>query len=154
MAMKTWTRADCRVEIVRRLHSVRPDSVRRWGTMTAHEMICHLCDACRMALNEKRVSAASNALRRTLLKWTALHAPLPWPRGIETRPEIDQRCHGSRPADFADDVARLQVLLERLAACGPEHRWPDHPIFGRMSHAEWMRWAYLHADHHLRQFNA
>jgi hypothetical protein len=27
-----------------------------------------------------------------------------------------------------------------------------HPIFGRITRAEWLRWGYLHADHHLRQF--
>lgn len=27
-----------------------------------------------------------------------------------------------------------------------------HPIFGRLSRAAWLRWAYLHMDHHLRQF--
>jgi hypothetical protein len=25
-------------------------------------------------------------------------------------------------------------------------------VFGRMSQAAWLRWAYLHMDHHLRQF--
>jgi hypothetical protein len=29
-----------------------------------------------------------------------------------------------------------------------------HPIFGRMSEAAWLRWGWLHADHHLRQFGA
>ena len=32
--------------------------------------------------------------------------------------------------------------------------WPRHPIFGRMSQRAWLRWAYLHMDHHLRQFGA
>jgi hypothetical protein len=27
-----------------------------------------------------------------------------------------------------------------------------HPIFGPMSDAAWLRWGYLHMDHHLRQF--
>jgi len=27
-----------------------------------------------------------------------------------------------------------------------------HPIFGGMSERAWLRWAYLHTDHHLRQF--
>jgi Protein of unknown function (DUF1569) len=27
-----------------------------------------------------------------------------------------------------------------------------HPIFGPMTAKDWMRWGYLHADHHLRQF--
>jgi hypothetical protein len=27
-----------------------------------------------------------------------------------------------------------------------------HPMFGAMTTLEWMRWGYLHTDHHLRQF--
>jgi hypothetical protein len=27
-----------------------------------------------------------------------------------------------------------------------------HPIFGALSARDWLRWGYLHADHHLRQF--
>jgi len=27
-----------------------------------------------------------------------------------------------------------------------------HPLFGPMNYEDWMRWGYLHADHHLRQF--
>jgi hypothetical protein len=27
-----------------------------------------------------------------------------------------------------------------------------HSIFGSMTNQDWMRWGYLHADHHLRQF--
>jgi hypothetical protein len=27
-----------------------------------------------------------------------------------------------------------------------------HPIFGAMSERAWLRWGYLHMDHHLRQF--
>ena len=43
--MKTFARDECRDEIVRRLRLVRADSVRRWGTMTAHQMVCHCSDA-------------------------------------------------------------------------------------------------------------
>jgi hypothetical protein len=27
-----------------------------------------------------------------------------------------------------------------------------HPVFQKMSAAEWGRWAYRHVDHHARQF--
>ncbi|AMY09164.1 hypothetical protein LuPra_02377 [Luteitalea pratensis] len=107
-----------------------------------------------MALNERRVSPATGALHRTAVKWAALYLPVPWPAGIETRPEIDQQCEGTSPADFAGDVAQLAVLLERVATRSRDAEWPEHPIFGRMSRMSWMRWAYLHADHHLRQFGA
>jgi hypothetical protein len=151
--MKTFAQEDCRAEILRRLRTVRPDSPRLWGQMSAHQMICHLTDACRIALGQKQVSLATGPLQRTLLKWTALYLPIRWPAGVATRPEIDQRCGGTMPADFAMDVAQLEAVLDLIATRPRGQEWPDHPIFGRMSHDAWMRWAYLHADHHLRQFN-
>jgi hypothetical protein len=152
--MKTYADESCRAEIRRRLRTVHAQSVRQWGRMSAHQMICHLSDACRMALGEKHVSVASGPLPRTLWKWFALYLPVRWPPGILTRPEIDQLTAGTSPGTFADDVEQLEALLDRMAARGRHSAWPAHPLFGRMSGAAWLRWAYLHADHHLRQFGA
>lgn len=107
-----------------------------------------------MALAEMPVTSASTLLQRTLVKWYALFLPLPWPHGVPTRPEIDQECTGTKPGEFAADVAELEALLELVATRGTDIEWPTHPVFGRMSHADWLRWAYLHTDHHLRQFGA
>jgi Protein of unknown function (DUF1569) len=150
--MQTLARERSHIEIRRRLRQVRSDSVRRWGRMSAHQMVCHLSDACLMALGRKPVSVASTRVQRTLVKWIALYAPLRWPPGIQTRPEIDQQHAGTRPADFAADVAEVETLLARIASTDQQFDWPIHPIFGRLSRAGWMRWAYLHTDHHLRQF--
>jgi hypothetical protein len=117
-------------------------------------MVCHLKDACRMATGEKRVSDASGLWQRTVLKWIALYGPMRWPPGILTRPEIDQEAGGSCPVDFSTDVAELESLLKGIAAARARRDWPAHPIFGRMSCTDWLRWAYLHTDHHLRQFGA
>ena len=152
--MNTLARERCKTEIIRRLRTVRPESARRWGHMSAHQMICHLCDSCRMAMGEKPVSDASGRLQRTLVKWIALYFPLRWPPGIPTRPEVDQQVAGTRPVEFAADIADLEALLERITTREKGFDWPVHPIFGRMSHAAWLRWAYLHTDHHLRQFGA
>jgi hypothetical protein len=89
-----------------------------------------------------------------VVEWIALYAQLPWPAAIMTRPEIDQHCAGTAPTGFAADVEQLEVLLERVAMRDRRDQWPEHPIFGRMSRGAWLRWAYLHADHHLRQFGA
>jgi uncharacterized protein DUF1569 len=151
--MKTLAHQHDKAEIVRRVRSVRPDSDRCWGQMSAHQMICHLSDSCRVATGEKVASDASGLLQRTLVKWIALHLPLQWPPGIPTRPEVDQQFGGTRPGEFASDVAELEGLLEFLAR-REGFDWPAHPIFGRMSRAAWLRWGYLHADHHLRQFGA
>jgi hypothetical protein len=150
--VKTLAHPRDKAEVLDRLREVRPESERRWGRMTAHQMVCHLCDGFRMGMGEKPVSDATGPLQRTIVKWVALHAPVRWPAGILTRPEIDQECGGTRPADFAADVAQLEALVDLVTAPSKRFDWPRHPIFGRMSEADWLRWGYLHMDHHLRQF--
>ena len=147
--MRTMARGDDVDELRRRMRLLSPDSPRRWGRMSAHEMICHLADAFRVALGEKSPSPAMNLFTRTVVKTIALHAPVPWPRGIVTRPEVDPQRMGSRPTTFEADIARLEPLIDRFLAA-PLDR--SHPIFGPMSRADWLRWGWLHTDHHLRQF--
>ena len=151
--MKTLARARDREEIGRRLGRLRPDSARRWGRMSAHQTVCHMSDALRMGMGHKPVTPAATLWRRTLLKWFALYAPLRWPAGVPTSPELDQeRDACTRPAQFAADVRELERLLAQVTTRPRPFAWQDHPIFGRMSEAAWLRWGYLHADHHLRQF--
>lgn len=152
--MRTLTRDECDT-LIRRLRSVRPDTERQWGRMTAHQMVCHLADVCRMAIGQVPVRDTSNALTRTIVKWVALYLPLRWRPGIVTSAEIDQCAGaGTRPGLFAADVADVETLLTTLSTRGATAAWPAHPVFGPMSHSQWMRWAYLHTDHHLRQFRA
>ena len=115
-------------------------------------MVCHLTDAFLVAMDQKHASAVRGWHNRTLIKWIALYVPLRWPAGIETVPEIDQSIGGTKPDDFRMDVGALEAAMERFLSAAeslPTHR---HPIFGAMSTAAWMRWGYLHMDHHLRQF--
>jgi hypothetical protein len=77
---------------------------------------------------------------------------LSWPKGVPTRPEVEQGVGGACPIDFLSDRAGLVNTITRFCAPDPELGRHPHPIFGLMSKAEWMRWAYLHTDHHLRQF--
>jgi hypothetical protein len=59
---------------------------------------------------------------------------------------------GTSPLEFAADRARL---LENFADfCGCAELATPHPMFGSMQRADWLRWGWLHADHHLRQFSA
>lgn len=150
--MKTLARTCDKAEILDRIRSVRPESVRRWGFMSAHQMVCHLADSFRMAVGQKPVCPARGPLGWTIVKWLALYAPLRWPAGIPTRPEIDQDRQGTRPVDFAGDVAQLEALLELVTAPTRSLEGQAHPTFGKMSDAAWLRWGYLHTDHHLRQF--
>ncbi|MGH7675149.1 MAG: DinB family protein [Gemmatimonadales bacterium] len=154
MAVKTLSRQRDKDELLRRLQTVHPDTAPRWGRMSAHQMVCHLSDALLMATGERAVSAATGVRARALIKWIALYAPLPWPAGIPTSAETDQERGGTRPVDFQSDLAQVRALVERVARRAGAGSWPVHPVFGRMSEADWLRWAYVHTDHHLRQFKA
>jgi len=149
--MKTMARPADKAEIVRRLKLVRPDCTRRWGRMSPHQMVCHLSDAFRHVTRQKAASPATSLVQSTVIKWLALYVPLTWPRGVPTRPEMDQEIEGTKPGDFATDLAELESLLEAVTTAR-NREWPAHPLFGQMSESAWMRWAYLHVDHHLRQF--
>ena len=105
-------------------------------------------------MGQKPVSDASGLLQRTIIKWLALYLPLRWRQGILTTPEIDQECDGTKPANFDSDVAELEELLVHMRSGSKNREWPQHPVFGPMSDSAWLRWGYLHTDHHLRQFGA
>src|SRR5271165_1101110 len=120
--MKTLLNAVDRDEILRRLSNVRADSQRRWGRMSAPQMICHLSDSFRSALGEKSVSSATNFFKRTVMKRLALTLPV-WPHGVRTRPEMDQEQSGTPPAEFAADVQQLRVFFDRYCAA---QQFSDH----------------------------
>jgi hypothetical protein len=140
-----------RKEIVERLERVTPDCPRRWGRMNAHQMICHLADSFRGVLGDFYVSPGPGPLPAPILKFVALKMPVKWPHGIRTRPEVDQEGGGTRPTEFAADLVALKIQCDRFVD-NSQVILPAHPIFGPMSQDDWMRWGYLHMDHHLRQF--
>src|SRR5580700_11690271 len=142
--MKTLFNPTDRNEMLQRLTGVRPETQRRWGSMSAHQMICHLSDSFRAALGEKQVSQSTTLFKRTIYKWAALWLPLHWPHGIKTRPEMDQQQGGTPAEEFASDVKKLHILFERF--CTSQGEFAPHPMFGSLSRTERMRHAYLHLD--------
>ena len=139
--------------VLDRLRGVNADSQRRWGKMTPHQMICHLNDSFKSVIGERAVAGdKSNLLTRTVVRWIALYAPLKWPHGVKTMPENDQERGGTPPEDFKRDCDALVAMVERVTSAQRDFQWRRHPLFADMSERDWMRWAYLHMDHHLRQF--
>jgi hypothetical protein len=150
--MKTLANQLDREAIVRRMSLVRPDLERRWGKMSAHQMVCHLADSFRGVMGEKELSVKPGTFGRGVFKWVALYSRLPWPHGVKTMPEADQLIGGTRPVEFEADREALRVLFERFTREPRDFVLRKHPMFSVMSAADWMRWGYLHMDHHFRQF--
>lgn len=150
--MKSLSNSQDKAEIIMRLRKLQPTSQRSWGKMNAHQAICHLSDAFKSRFGEKVSSPADTWLTRTVMKWIALQSPLPWPHGVKTRPEMDQEIGGTPPLEFEIDRQQLELLIERFCQRSKDTSFHPHPHFGRMTETEWLRWGYLHCNHHLRQF--
>jgi len=150
MAMKTLLRDRDAEEILQRIGSLIESDVRRWGRMSVQGMVCHLGDSYDLALGLRHAEAVKLPIPVPMMKWLALQLPLQWSRNIRTVPVVEQGSGGRPPAAWDGD---MQLLMESFHAFREKSDgWNQHPIFRAMSTEEWMRWGYLHADHHLRQF--
>jgi hypothetical protein len=147
--MKSLESTEVLSEVRGRLRSLQSDDRALWGKMSARQMVRHLGCSCEVALGERTV-APVKGLPPVVIKWLALRSGLPWKKNFQTTPELQAAIREDSDAGFDDLVDEAIEKTERLAS---EKRCaPRHPIFGPMTEADWMRWGYLHADHHLRQF--
>lgn len=147
--MKSLTDPRVLDALIRRLEALSPATHRRWGTLSPHEMLCHLSDAAESVLS--RPGGPAGPARRWR-KWLGLYTALPWPHGLKTPASVDPRKGGSRPDLFERDRARAIAGLRALSAASLEAFPAAHGNFGAMRAADWHRWGYRHTDHHLRQF--
>lgn len=116
-------------------------------------MVQHLRLAFLMPLGEFAVTDSPNRrMDNRLFRFVALTAPVRWPRGVPTTRELNLATGNLPQAEFEQERAALIEVVERFGEARPSDLQPTHPIFGELDHAQWMRWGYRHADHHLRQF--
>ena len=152
MIVKTVADAEVLAGLVARLAALRPDSPRRWGTLTPHEMLCHLGDSCAMVTRTRPRVVPVPAHQHPVLKLIWLWSPMPWPHGRPTNPMQDPKAGGTRPTTFRSDRERVVAELSVIASGREEPLEPAHGLLGAMSRRDWQRWAYRHTDYHLRQF--
>ena len=115
--MKTLANPNDKNLILERVARLRNDSPHSWGRMSAPQMVCHLCDSFRSKLGGKEVQSRVDLFTRTAMKWFALRAPVPWPHGIKTPPELDQQIGGTPPEYeyyFAGPPAMTQATQRLL----------------------------------------
>jgi hypothetical protein len=115
-------------------------------------MLCHVDDSYQAVMGERPLSMSNLGMPQGIAKFFALRSPMRWPRNLMTGESVRQGAGGTPPVEFAQDRARLLETFGRF--CTSTTLAAMHPMFGSMQRAEWLRWGWLHADHHLRQFSA
>ena len=115
-------------------------------------MVCHIADAFRVAEGSKDAKSVSNWFTLHVMKRFALQTPFRPPRGISSPREVDQLHGGTSPTVFENDRSEALRLLERFRSLPSGHSFGMHPLFGSLTHEEWLIFHCKHLDHHLRQF--
>ena len=146
--MRNLGTSGCLDDLVARVQRVTPDSARLWGKMNAQQMLLHLGGASAAALGQKEFVIKPRP-GGAVVRFVLFYLMRRYPRDIRVGSNPAGRAVD--PSDFDRDRQRVIDLLRAMAA--PDASLvPRHPIFGRMSRGSWLRWAYMHTDHHLRQF--
>lgn len=150
--MKNITNSNGRDEVITRIEKVCIDDAALWGKMNVHQMICHCADQLRLATGEKKARFVGNKLLTVVVKHLVLLG-MPAPKGkVETMPEIKQGVGGTQPKDFEQDKLDLIELINSFENKFGSQSIKRHPAFGDMNLKQWGRLAYIHLNHHLKQF--
>jgi hypothetical protein len=148
--MKSLSNPDDVAEIRFRMLVLTAEDQPQWGAMNVTQMVCHLREPYLFALSHEPYEPVKLPISPRAAKFMALRSPMPWPKGLPTLPEFKIGGAAMDTTGFAADHAGLIEAFDGF--CAAPSLTKDHPFFTTMTHADWMRWGYLHADHHLRQF--
>ena len=149
--MKNLFDATVANQVKTRLGQLEPQSERRWGKMTAAQMLAHCSVSMQWAVGEvvpEKLALPARLMGR-LVKPLVFRNDDPMRKNSPTARSLivaDER-------DFGSERDRLSGLIDKFAAAGPAGCTSNpHSFFGRMTAEEWAILMYKHLDHHLRQF--
>lgn len=135
-----------------RLRTLRADSPRQWGTMTAPQAVAHCVESMKMAVDDVRPKRMfAGYLFGPVVRRLALGNEAPMRRNSPTSPDLVIR----NDRDLNAERDRLIALIDRFVAGGRDActKHP-HTFFGPLTPEQWGELMYKHLDHHLRQFGA
>ena len=133
-------------QFVKRINQLHSDTVAKWGKMNVAQMLAH----CAMAFedNSPRPNFFTRLMIRVLVKRTVV-GDKAYQKNMPTSSAFtinDKR-------DFEMERQRLIQLIEQTQKKGASYFINrTHPVFGKLSAAEWDNCFAKHLDHHLRQF--
>jgi len=137
-------------KITARLNNLTPDTKGRWGKMDVTQMLTHMNDAFRISLGMKPAVDKSGFFSHYITFPVAVYVLPFWPKGEATAEELDQFKAGSKPRDF---YTELEFLLKMIDVFNEreETKLKPHPMFGKLTKAQWRNLLIKHLNHHLNQ---
>ena len=145
--MKSLFNAVERNEIIERIAAINVNSERQWGKMTAAQMLAHCQAPIKVGIGELKLSSnlifmiLGPIIKKKLTKEEPFEKHLPTHKAfiINYDPALE-----TEKQKLIELVNKFNDKKDELAI--------KHPIFGKMSTAQWDALNWKHLDHHLRQF--
>lgn len=138
-------------KFIQRVKSVRPDSIRQWGTMSPAQMLHHLNLAIGAPLGYYELQDESYFLSRTLFKWITVDWFPEEPVGLQL--PLSFVIPHDQQFNFEYEQGQLVKIITAAGQAQPDDFGP-HPYYGKMSYKEWGKLFIIHIDYHMRQFSA
>jgi hypothetical protein len=135
-----------RQSIESRVNALRPDTPRKWGSMTPDQMLWHVNQVLSLALGDITGPRTKSPIPLPIFRFVVL--TFPWPKGAPTHPNAKAVAEH----DFEAERARCLTLIDRFASRPVDGPWPFDPTFGAVTGKFQSRQQAKHLDHHLRQF--
>jgi hypothetical protein len=147
--MKSVFDTSTKEELIRRINSLHPQSNAQWGKMTVFQMIRHCTLGEKMLQGELKIKRVliGRLFGRIILK-QVMKDDAPFRKNSPTSPLLQTS------AEAGDIEQQKKEWISMIGQYGQHTQGIIHPFFGAITGEQIGRFAYKHADHHLRQFGA
>jgi hypothetical protein len=137
--------------IITCINSLNANAHRKWGTMSAPEMIKHCSIQLQMGLNQIPFTGyeGSALLKTTLGQYIALYLA-PWRLGVTSPYAMNIKANNISVHEIEVEKNTLLDLLEQVQQVSILE---PHPLLGKLNKKNWGRLIWKHLNHHLKQFN-
>ena len=139
-------------EFRNRVLRITPANPRQWGTMNIAQVLHHLNLACGGSLGFYTLPDESYLVSRTLFRWILVDWFPEQPAGLRL-PKGFKIPHGAQ-LEFDFEKQQLLKIINAAWHARTAADWRPHPMFGKLTVAEWGKLLQIHINYHLKQFAA
>ena len=149
--MKSIFEESTRVEVIKRIRTLTPESTASWGSMTVGQMVrhCAICEAYYYGDIRIKRSLAGRIFGKKAINAILKDESSGLHRNAPTAPPFRVTEEG---IDLESEKRKWVALIERYATFNQASF--THWFFGRMSKEQLGQFIYKHSNHHLVQFQA
>jgi hypothetical protein len=133
-----------------RIAKLTPDTAAKWGNMDAPNMMQH-CRIVAESILSRRDPEQRPTPKQRIIRTLIMRVVGRIPKGRQQPKAVTDAMAAQPRLSFEEERQRLLDATARFASFEGTMSG-RHPIFGPMKTANWGRFAWMHLDHHLRQF--